>query len=126
MPRKPPAPAGLSSGGLKLWRAVLAAHDLQCHDLRILEDSCHEVDLIDRLSRELADSPSMVKGSMGQLVASPLVSEVRQHRATLNTLLRGLKLPADDSGAVNEARERTEKALTAARAKWNTRKGGAA
>ncbi len=126
MARKPSAPHGLGSGGLKLWRAVLAAHDLQGHDLRILEDSCHEVDLIDRLSRELADSPSMVKGSMGQLVASPLVSEVRQHRATLNTLLRGLKLPADDSGAVNDARERTEKALTAARAKWNTRKGGAA
>lgn len=126
MSRAPVAPKGLGPGGLKLWRAVLAAHDLQGHDVRILEDSCREVDLIDRLSEELADSPSMVKGSMGQLVASPLVSEVRQHRATLNTLLRGLKLPADEANAVSEARARTEAALVAARAKWTRRKGGTA
>ena len=49
---------------------------------------------------------------MGQLVAHPLVAELRQHRATMAALLRGMKLPEEgDAGASNQQRE-------AAQSRW--------
>ena len=38
------------------------------------------VDLIDRLQADLTDTPTTTKGSMGQEVAHPILSELRQHR----------------------------------------------
>jgi hypothetical protein len=58
---EPRAPAGLGATG-----AFAVA-------LRILVDACREADIVDRLEATLADAELMVKGSMGQLVASPLV-----------------------------------------------------
>jgi hypothetical protein len=67
---------------------------------------------------------------MGQLVAAPLVSELRQHRATLTNMLRSLSLDkAQAADAIAEA-ERVAKAregaLSEARERWVSRKGGAA
>ena len=70
--------------------------------------------------------PKTVKGSMGQLVAAPLVSELRQHRATLNTLLRSLKLPEVDAGALAEQAAakagESERKRAAAVARWSREK----
>ena len=44
-------------------------------------------DLQERLEEALKDADLLVRGSMGQEVANPLIGEVRQHRTTINTLM---------------------------------------
>jgi hypothetical protein len=112
-------PPGLGEGGRKLWREVTAAHELRADDRRILADACNEADLIDSLQAAMADAPQTVKGSMGQTVIHPLISELRQHRATLNTLLRGLSLAGSDTRADDAARTAREGAMALARARWD-------
>jgi hypothetical protein len=119
---KPKAPTGLGTSGRSLWRAIAGVYELRPDELRILTDACREADLVDRLEAALADAELIVKGSMGQLVASPLVSEVRQHRTVLAGLLRSLKLP-DAPDTDRTSTYVSEQARAAARARWGTRKG---
>ena len=114
MATKPTRPPKLGRKGSALWRDIASQYELRPDETRTLEDACREADLIERLEDELREAPLMVAGSMGQLVASPLVSEVRQHRATLGQLLRSLKLP-DDSGETDVS----SSARKAARARWS-------
>lgn len=109
------SPLNLAVKGQELWDQVAPCYRLRPDELRVLEDACREADLVERLEVELRGAPLMVKGSMGQMVASPLVSELRQHRATLNTLLKSLKLPdeAANASAVSSS------ARAAARARWS-------
>ncbi|MFD8336781.1 hypothetical protein ACFV42_29530 [Streptomyces solisilvae] len=90
---KPRPPAKLGAAGRRLWREIVERYELRPDEARILGDACREADIVERLEAELADAPLMVKGSMGQLVAPPLVSEARQHRSVLVALLKSLKLP---------------------------------
>jgi len=119
-------PRGLGSGGKRLWAAVAGRYELRADELRTLEDAAQEADLIDEMTAEQRGQPKTVKGSMGQVVAAPLVSELRQHRATLNTLLRSLKLPEVDAAAVAEqaaARAgESERKRAAAVARWSREK----
>ena len=116
------APRGLGTGGKHLWHAIAKKYDLRPDELRTLEDSCREADLIDEMTREQAGKDKTVKGSMGQIVAAPLIAELRQHRATLNTMLRSLKLPEVDAGALAAEAERrageSERKRAAAQARW--------
>lgn len=116
------APAGLAAGGRQLWREVCAGHALRADERRTLLDACCEADLIDALQSEMQVAPRTVKGSMGQTVIHPLVSELRQHRATLNSLLRSLALAADTSSADDAARASREAALTMNRARWDRKR----
>lgn len=112
-------PVGLL-GSADVWDSVTDKYELRRDELRLLEDACREMDLIDRMTAELADRDFFTVGSMGQPVVSPLVAEVRQHRMTLTSLLRALKLP-DDAGAapaVNQQRQ-------AGNASWASRSRGA-
>lgn len=113
----PKAPTGLAAKARRLWTDLTSAYDLRPDELRLLEDACREVDLIERLEAELKGSPLMVRGSQGQQVASPLVQELRQHRSTLRSLLGALKLPEDPA----EAGNRSESARAAAMARWGRR-----
>ncbi len=118
-------PRNLGDQGSALWEAIAGVYELRPDERRILADACREADIIERLEDELAVSELMVTGSMGQMVASPLVSEVRQHRATLKTLLAALKIPDSPAG---EARKKTvvsEKARAAVRARWGSGTGTA-
>lgn len=110
------APDRLGPKGKSLWE-IATTYELRPDELRVLEDACREADLIERLEIELRNAPLMVSGSMGQQVSSPLVSELRQHRATLNTLLKALKLP--DDGAKAGAEDVSSKARAAAHARWS-------
>lgn len=112
--RIPPKPAGLGPKSSKIWRALLTKYDFRIDELRMLEDACREVDLIERMQAELDAGPLQVRGSAGQLVASPLVQELRQHRQTLRALFAALAVPDEDAGVqVNQHR-------AAAMAKWHT------
>lgn len=113
-------PVGLEAKGQRFWSDITKVYDLGPHELLMLEDCCREADLIDRLEQDLAAAELVVKGSMGQPVASPLVTEIRQHRSTLARLIAALKLPADDGGA---AAERSSAARKAANARWGARRG---
>lgn len=94
------APKGLGTKAKKVWDDLTdGSFEFRADEIRLLEDACREIDLIERAEAELRDSPLMVKGSQGQLVASPLVQELRQHRVALKTLFAALKLPDEESGA---------------------------
>ena len=116
------APRGLGSGGKRLWLAITGKYDLRPDELRTLEDSCRECDLIDQMEAEQKGKPKTGKGSMGQVVAAPLISELRQHRATLTAMLRSLKLPEVDAGALAAEAERkageSERKRAAAVSRW--------
>lgn len=104
----------------KLWSGISGAYELRPDELRILEDACREADLIDSMVKWLDDDDIMTIGSTGQPVVNPLVSEVRQHRTVLSSLMRQLKLP-DDGNVEKEAGERSASARTAANARWSRR-----
>lgn len=122
--KSPAAPAGLAAGGRKLWREITATGVLRPDERRILQDACFESDLVDALQLELKDSPTTTRGSMGQLVAHPLVTELRQHRATLSALLRALRLADSDTSAVDASRSATVSAIGLARARWDRKSAG--
>lgn len=98
-PKKAPAPRSLKATGKKLWQETLAVYDLRQDELEVLRAACSEADLIAQMADELEGASMTTEGSMGQTVAHPLLSEIRQHRQTLAALLRSLKLPDLDSGA---------------------------
>lgn len=112
---KMPAPAKLKTKARRLWVDVTATYALRPDELRILEDACREVDLIERLQSELADADLLVEGSQGQPVANPLVQEIRQHRGQLQRLLGSLKLPDETERGGGE---RSASARAAANQRW--------
>jgi hypothetical protein len=108
-----PAPDGLASAGRGLWSGVVGKYDLRPDELVTLEDICRITDMIAALDAAWAEQgrPLTTKGSMGQLVTHPLISEIRSHRMARNTLSKQLKLP-DESG------ERPNQQRDAARSRW--------
>jgi hypothetical protein len=60
-----------------------------------------------------------VPGSTGQLVAHPLLAEVRRHREILAKLLERLNLPAGDEDAGSTPAQR--RAQRAAQQRWRDR-----
>lgn len=117
---KPRKPRGLAEAGEELWDSVADRYSLRPDEVRMLVDACKEADIVARLETELADAPLMVKGSMGQLVASPLVTEVRQHRAAVAMLLGKLKLPDNPQDDARKRAVVSENARKAARARWGS------
>lgn len=115
-------PAGLGDRGAALWSSVTDRYSLRPDELSILADACHEADIIEKLKGEFATRDLITTGSMGQDVAAPHVSEIRQHRTTLAGLLTKLRLPDD------EARERGNGASGAGRElannRWRPRSAG--
>jgi hypothetical protein len=112
-------PPTLGSVGGALWRELMAKYQFRPDEARVLFDACAEADLIDTLQAAQNDQPLTVRGSMGQQVINPLVSELRQHRATLASLLRHLKLPDENnvSGSVPGSLRSTQ-ARAAAQKRW--------
>lgn len=109
------APAHLAAKGRRFWSEVTQGFELRVDERRLLEDACREIDLIERLEDELRTGELLVEGSMGQSVASPLIQELRAHRAVLARLLGALKLPEEP----NSAGERSASARQAAMSRWS-------
>lgn len=119
-PKLPSTPRELERAGRKLWREIARSgkYELRPDELRVLEDACREADLIDDLAAEAKGAPKMVRGSQGQDVINPLISELRQHRTALRSLLAALHLPDDDDGSVGAESSRSTGARKAAQARW--------
>lgn len=105
------APDGLGPKSKRLWRSITADFELSAAELRILEDACREIDLVERMEEHIAARDLVVAGSMGQDVAAPMVQEIRQHRATVQKLLAALKLPADEDGLTGSSASSSARAL---------------
>jgi hypothetical protein len=91
---KPRMPRGLGTEGQKLWKGVIAEFDLatEAHKQRILYDACKTADVVHRLDVAAAKAPLTVRGSMGQEVISPVLSQAQVARGQLAQLLSRLNL----------------------------------
>lgn len=108
-------PADLGDRGSALWDSVTSRYGLRPDELAILADACHEADIVELLKAEFESRALITTGSMGQDVAAPHVSEIRQHRGTLATLLGKLRLPDDEAGAGSGSSSEAGRALVNAR-----------
>lgn len=112
-------PEDLDDRGSALWDSVTSTYSLRPDELAILADAAHECDIIERLKAEFESRSLITTGSMGQDVAAPHVSEIRQHRATLATLLTKLRLP-DESGSAG----RSEAGRALVNQRWHPKSAG--
>ena len=114
-------PEGLGQGGTAFWRSVMRTYELSPSEVATLEQCCRQLDLIARLDAELAGSPVVVEGSMGQARVHPLVGVVAEARRTLDVLQRSLALPMPDEDI---GRRRAPQQVAAAQARWRAQRGG--
>lgn len=119
----PKRPRGLKSAGRELWDSIVPTYTLRPDELRILADACREADLVADMEAGRTDRRLISKGSQGQDVIDPLISELRQHRAVIANLLKSLKLPDSAAGAQQKKDYNSDQARAAARARWGTPKG---
>lgn len=115
------APRGLAEAGFAFWGEVTGKYELRVDELSTLEDACREVDIIQQLEvYRLADDFQMfVRGSQGQQVINPVMSELRQHVSVKKSLLAQLKLP--DENSTDQGGELSAKNRAAANARWSRR-----
>jgi hypothetical protein len=117
---KYPMPRGMGAEAKNLWEWCLSNYNLRKDECRILVDICREIDVVNRIERDLESSPSMTRGSQGQEVANPLFAEARQHRQTTASLIKQLKL---EGRAVAGSKSRGQVAASNvidATAKWRS------
>jgi P27 family predicted phage terminase small subunit len=98
LPRTAPrAPAGLSAGSRRLWRELWqeAAWVRPGVDRVSAELLCRMADDIAALAVQVAADGKMIPGSKGQMVAHPLIAEIRKHRAALGELAGQMGLRPD-------------------------------
>jgi hypothetical protein len=115
------APADLGQNGAKIWREMHEKYQFRVDEERVLFDACCEADLIDDMAAPARGAERIVRGSQGQPVINPLISELRQHRATLASLLKQLNLPdqaGSHPGSVSGS-PRSTQARSAALTRWH-------
>lgn len=115
------APAGLETAGQALWDSITTGYQFRPDELSVLEDACRTADIIASMEAAWSEDgrPMTTRGSMGQLVAHPLISELRQYRTARAALLRQLKLP--DEGSTDLGGALSAKNRSAANARWAKR-----
>jgi len=116
----PRPPLNLGEAGQALWDSIIPAYELKPDELVILKHACREEDLIDRLETALASADLITHGSMGQEVASPFVSELRQHRSTQAQMLKKINIPDTPASAARKKASVSDSARKAARTRWGT------
>jgi hypothetical protein len=101
----PRRPVGLREPGRRLWAAVVGGYMLTPAEIEMLSEACRTVDELDRLTRAVRALPELTTaGSTGQVVAHPLLAEVRAHRRILERLAAALHLPQDIEEASEHGR----------------------
>ena len=117
-------PRGLGEKSRRLWRETVDGFTLRADEYTLLEQACREVDLIEAMQKSLSEHGLIVTGSMGQPVANPFISEIRQHRAQLTSILRALKIPDGETPDV-QAGAVSSQARAAAQSRWSQSYGSA-
>lgn len=121
MPSQPstPAPDGLADRGAAFWRDVTADYDLTDAELHLLHEACRTLDDLDRLAAMVAEHGVTVKGSAGQPVANPAMTEARGQRLALHRLVAALALPDPDDSPIPTPH--SIRSVAANRARWSGR-----
>ncbi len=131
MNETPPRKIGRRSK--RFWKDVTSKYQLRIDELVVLEDICHEMDIVDKLERKLEQDTNpndgegidalVTIGSMKQPAAHPSLAEIRQHRALISKLIAQLKLPdiVEDQGQreKTDGETRSERMRAVANARWN-------
>ncbi len=93
----PKPPAGTEAAGRRLWLSVVAAFELDEHELVMLRQAVRTVDLLDELQRAVDADGVLVSSPQGERT-HPGVVELRQQRIALARLLAALRLPQGAEG----------------------------
>lgn len=112
---KIPAPKDLGERALTLWTEITGKYTLRTDELFLLEAACREIDLIDRMESYQRGDDLIGRGSQGQEVAAPMLSELRQHRALFAAHMKQLALPDEDG---RQAAKVSETQRANANARW--------
>lgn len=108
---KPTKPQDLAAAGTALWDSISSDYDLRPDELTMLELACRARDRIAAMEAERGGRVTEL-GSTGQLVAHPLIAEIRQTEAQVSGLLAKLKLPDPVTG------EKPNQQRDAANSRW--------
>ncbi|MGV0603375.1 hypothetical protein [Mycolicibacterium sp. XJ1904] len=116
----PRMPSGLQAAGKRLWRSVNETFDLaeEPHKIHVLAQACRVADIVAELDEAADEAPLTVKGSMGQQVISPFISEARAQRSLLAQLLGRLGLPDTNEGLAEKAQKLSRTRSKAAKSAW--------
>ena len=87
--------------------------------MQVLTQACRVADIIAELDKHAAEAPLTVKGTQGQPVIQPTLSQARFQRALLAQLLGRLGLPDNDEEADDPKTRRRNAARKAAKARWD-------
>jgi hypothetical protein len=118
---RPKPPPNLGSAGRELWSAMQSAlgDDLRftARELQVLRRACALADREAAL-QEIVETDGLVgRGSRGQTVVHPAVTELRMTQQLIVVMLQRVSL--DDT----VASPRSQRATTAARARWDRERG---
>ena len=87
-------PSTLGERGRTAWRKVVDAYTLTPPELELLRVACTALDQLHRIELAIKGSSSMTtKGSAGQLVGHPLLTEWRLHAESVRRICQQLNLP---------------------------------
>ena len=114
-------PQGLGRAGSALWKQMVSP-DLEFSESELVTATlaCRQADDLAALEALLAERGMVTVGSKGQPRLSPIVSELRQQRLTLNRLVAALSAPEPGEDAALTSAQR--KARRAAEARWDRSK----
>lgn len=116
---KPKKPSDLDDAGTDLWNSIAGDYVLRPDEVTMLELACRARDRIAAMEEE-RDGAVTATGSTGQLVAHPLIAEIRQTEAQITSLLAKLKLPDPVTG------EKPNQQREAAQSRWAAAHGAGA
>lgn len=111
-------PQGLAKGGKgqRLWKDLTENIEFTDVELRILENACHTEDRIAKERRAIGDNLT-VTGSQGQIVAHPLLVNLRQDEAHFAALMKQIDIP-DEQGNADSGDLRSAQMRAVAQSRW--------
>jgi len=93
----PKTPAGLGKRGTAFWKEVTGSYVIERPDeVALLVEACRILSLCDSLREAVERDGFTTAGSTGQMVAHPLLTELRANRSELRHVLRQLGLPTPE------------------------------
>ncbi|MGV9795562.1 P27 family phage terminase small subunit [Gordonia sp. NPDC003422] len=126
---KPPrCPSSLAKAGRTLWRTITqqVADDglmLDARELEVLRQACATADDLARIEQVLGSVDNLVvKGSQGQPVSHPMLSEARACRSQIASLVARLDLDVSAAAVLPKVKgPRSVQARRAANVRWQGR-----
>jgi hypothetical protein len=123
-PRAKRAPAGLGARGKRYWSTIQGAFELSDSEQEVLLEVCRTLDSLDALDAAVTEQGAVVRGSAGQPVVNPAITEARGMRALLHRLMAAMALPDEDGATMPTGHSQRGKAANAARWRGHVKDAG--